>query len=270
MSLELVFLGSSGCIRIPTFNCTCRVCEEARQDKKLERTRASVALLGKETTIIDASPDLPAQLERERIRKVDKVFLTHWHFDHVWGLAELVEPAFISHWAPVDIYLPELSMHFFEKAMSYMHDAVALHPVNPGDVIETADATCEVVKTNHTPDSVGYIVHSDKSMAYLLDSYIPPLETVKRVSDVDILVLGPLLDRLVLLEGEERWLHFALDEAVDFWKELNVDKCVLSHLSCHSYVEGEIIAGLSASERKEYEGQQDGLTFAYDGLRIQL
>ena len=36
-----------------------------------------MALLGEETVIIDASPDLPYQLEREGIRTVDRIFLTH-------------------------------------------------------------------------------------------------------------------------------------------------------------------------------------------------
>jgi len=276
MSLEIIFLGSGGCIRVPTFNCTCEVCEEARQNRTT-RTRASIAVIGKETTIIDASPDLSAQLERENIRVIDNVFLTHWHFDHVWGLVELVEPAFISHWAPVDIYLPEQSMLSFEKAMGWMrnhmtrgHKTIVLHPVKPGDVIETFDATYEVVKTNHTADSVGYVIRSERSLAYLVDGYIPPSETIKQVSNVDLLVLESTVDEMVYLEGEERWLLFALDEAVDFWKGLYIDTCVLTHLSCHSYIEGEIIAGLTSQERSDYEEQHKGLTFAYDGLRIQL
>lgn len=270
MTLEVVFLGSGGCIRVPSFNCTCRVCEEARKNKTHERTRASIALLGKETTIIDASPDLSAQLEREKIRKIDNIFITHWHFDHVWGLAELVDTAFTSRWARPDVYLPEGSMPFFEKAMGYMSGSVVLHPVNPSDVIETVDASYEVVKTNHTADSVGYIVRSVKSMAYLLDSYIPPHETVEKLSDMDIIVLGPTIDRLVLLEGEERWLHFSLDEAVDFWNQLGAGECILSHMSCHSYIKGNIVAGLTANERAKYEREHDGITFAYDGMRIQL
>lgn len=269
MSLELVFLGSGGCIRVPTFNCTCKVCEGARQNKTT-RTRASIAIIGNDTTIIDASPDLPAQLEREKIRKIDNVFLTHWHYDHVWGLSGLVEPAWISHWPPINVYIPEKSIPFFESAMGYMSENVDLHPVNPGDVVETADAAFEVVKTNHTPASVGYIVGSEKSMAYLIDSYIPPSETVNRVTNVDVIVLESTFDEMVLLEGQDRWLHFTLDEAVTFWKRLNVDKCIISHLSCHSFIEGEVVAGLTAKERTEYERIHDGLTFAYDGLRMQI
>ena len=269
MSLEILFLGSGGCIRVPTFNCTCKVCEEARQ-VGTTRTRASVAVIGKETTIIDASPDLLEQLERETIRKIENVFITHWHYDHVWGLSGLVEPAWISHWPPVNVYLPEKSIPFFESAMGYMSDSVSLHPVNPGDVIETVDAAFEVVKTNHTADSVGYIVESEKSMAYLIDSDLPPAETVNRVSKCDIVVLDATFDDIILSEEEAGWLHFTLDEAVNFWKQVNVPECIVSHMSCHSVIEGEVVAGLTIRERTEYEEKYEGLTLAYDGLRFQL
>ena len=111
---------------------------------------------------------------------------------------------------------------------------------------------------------------SEKSLAYLVDSYTPPTETVGIVSDVDILVLDALLDEMVLMANEERWTHFTVDEAVDFWKGLDVDTCILTHLTCHNYVNGEVIAGYSAQERIAYEAKHEGLVFAYDGLRVSM
>ena len=108
-----------------------------------------------------------------------------------------------------------------------------------------------------------------KRLPYLLDSHVPPKATVERLKGVDILVLGAL-DELVLREGEERWLHFTLPEAVDFWKQVGAETCILSHIACHGYVRGEIVAGLLDFERREFESKFDGLSFAHDGMRIQL
>jgi len=58
-------------ISVPAFFCSCQVCEAARNNPEHRRTRASVALLGQEVTLIDASPDLGFQLERERIQMSD-------------------------------------------------------------------------------------------------------------------------------------------------------------------------------------------------------
>ena len=103
----MVFLGSSGVIQVPTFFCSCDICEAARADPGRRRTRASVALLGQEITLIDASPDIEFQLEREALRQVNRIFITHWHYDHVWGLGTLAEPSSCAKWPRIDVYLPK-------------------------------------------------------------------------------------------------------------------------------------------------------------------
>jgi len=36
------------------------------------------------------------QLERKAIRRVDRVFITHWHFNHVNGLGSLGLPSSVA------------------------------------------------------------------------------------------------------------------------------------------------------------------------------
>ena len=270
MPIELVFLGTSAAIQVPSFHCTCEVCEAARRNPEHRRTRASVALLGEETVLIDASPDMEFQLEREAIRKVDRIFLTHWHFDHVWGLAALAEPASIDHWPPIEIYLPSQIVDTFNQQLWYMASQVELHPVEPGDVIELPDASWEVVKTTHTDHSVGYIIESTRRTAYLVDTAHPPKATMDRLVDLDLLILDATIDEIVYREGEARWKEFSLPEAVEFWREVGADECILSHLGCHRWIRGRLLAGLSHSERLEYEASIDDLRFAYDGMRVPL
>jgi phosphoribosyl 1,2-cyclic phosphate phosphodiesterase len=270
MSLELLFLGTSAALQLPAFHCTCEVCEAARRNPGHRRTRASVALLGEETVLIDAGPDLEFQLEREMIRRLDRIFLTHWHFDHVWGLAALGEPASIEHWPPIDIYLPSQIVGRFNQQLGYMAARVELHPVEPGDVIELPDASWEVVKTKHTDHSVGYVIESSQRVAYLVDTACPPEATMDRLGDLALLILDATVDELVLDEGEQEWGEFSLPEAVEFWKEVGAEKCILTHLSCHRWIEGRLLAGLSHSERRGYEERVPNLRFAYDGMRVPL
>jgi len=152
---ELLFLGSSGVIQVPAFFCSCQVCEAARADPRQRRTRASLALLGQETTLIDATPDLEFQLERERIKRPDRIFITHWHYDHVWGLAALGEPSSCAKWPPIEVYLPQQVAYHFDQELAFMKRKVNLHPIAPGDRLELPDAAWQVVKTMHTEHSVG-------------------------------------------------------------------------------------------------------------------
>lgn len=266
---ELVFLGSSGALQVPAFFCRCEVCEAARRDPHQRRTRASLALAGQEITIIDAGPDLEFQLEREGIRRIDRIFITHWHHDHVWGLGSLGTSSFSAGWPRIDVYLPHQVAYHFDQELAYLRPDVNVHPVQPGDRFELPDATWEVVKTTHTDHSVGFVVESAQRFAYLVDGVTPPPETVARLPGLDLLIVEATLDELVLPEGGT-WENFSLEEAVAFWRQTGIEECILTHLSCHGWRDGHLVAGLSHAERLEYEAAVPGLRFAYDGMRVVL
>jgi len=266
---ELVFLGTSGTVQVPSFHCFCEVCEAARINPRHRRTRASIALIGQEVVLVDAGPDLEFQLEREAIRQVDRIFITHWHFDHIGGLAALGTPSKLAKWPRIEVYLPHQVVYHFDQELAYMKNRLNLHPVKPGDRFELPDATWEVVKTAHTEHGVGFIVESSQRFAYLGDGVMPPPETVERLKGLDFVILGATVDELFLREGE-RWADFSLQQALDCWKQIGVEKCILTHLSCHSWKDDRLVAGLSSSERTEYEKRIPRLKFAYDGMRVVL
>ena len=266
---ELLFLGSSGAIQVPSFHCSCRTCQEARDNPKLRRTRASVALIGEEVVLVDAGPDLETQLERESIRRIDRVFITHWHFDHVWGLAALGEPASLSKWPLVDVYLPKQVMHHFDQELSHIQNKVNVHGTRVGDKFELPDAAWTIVKTTHTTDSVGFIIESSKRLAYLVDGVVPPPETVDLLKDLDYLILEATVDELAP-QKDEQWVNFSLSQATEFWRQVEARECILTHLSCHSWRNRKLVAGLSHEERLEYENNNPRLSFAYDGMCIKL
>jgi phosphoribosyl 1,2-cyclic phosphate phosphodiesterase len=266
---ELVFLGSSGAIQVPSFHCSCRVCHAARHNLNQRRTRASIVLIGAEVVLVDASPDLEFQLEREAIRKIDRIFITHWHFDHVWGLAALGEPSSIANWPCIDVHLPHQVDYHFDQELAYMKDRVTIHSIQPGDRFELPDATWEVVKTTHTLNSIGFIIESSQRFAYLVDGVMPPAETLERLKDLDFVILEATVDELWPKKGE-KWVNFSLIQAIKCWKKIGTEKCILTHLSCHSWKNGRLVAGLSDRERREVEAKYPGLNFAHDGMRIKI
>ncbi|MEP7010034.1 MAG: MBL fold metallo-hydrolase [Acidobacteriota bacterium] len=86
----------------PQVACSCDRCELARHNPKLARRVASLALRAAsgKTYLIDAGPDLPAQIEaihrwrahptdRTDRQPVDGILLTHAHIGHYLGLAWL-------------------------------------------------------------------------------------------------------------------------------------------------------------------------------------
>ncbi|MGY5860683.1 MAG: MBL fold metallo-hydrolase, partial [Candidatus Thorarchaeota archaeon] len=175
--IELIFLGTAAAITLPAFFCTCATCEGARRNPEERRTRSAVALLGEETTLIDMGPDIEHQLEREGIRQVDNIFVTHWHYDHIAGFCGFCEPVRISKWGVINLYGTEDVIGKIENEYDdWIKQMFELHTIKVGDTIQTNDATWKVVKTTHTQYSVGYVVNAGTKFAYLVDGVVPPPE----------------------------------------------------------------------------------------------
>jgi len=94
MSLRLTFLGTGTSAGVPMIGCHCDVCES--DDPRDKRTRPSVMIEYDDEAsatprrfIIDTTPDLRDQCIRQRIDRIDGVFYTHAHADHVLGIDDL-------------------------------------------------------------------------------------------------------------------------------------------------------------------------------------
>ncbi|MCU0319062.1 MAG: MBL fold metallo-hydrolase, partial [Flavobacteriales bacterium] len=87
-TVSLEFLGTGTSQGVPVIACGCPICSSADPRDARLRSSALVRANGR-TLLIDAGPDLRAQLLRSRVRSLDAVLLTHEHMDHVGGIDEL-------------------------------------------------------------------------------------------------------------------------------------------------------------------------------------
>ncbi len=84
----LTFLGTGTSYGIPMLGCDCAVCRS--DDPRDRRWRSSVLLESRgQRLLIDAGPDLRAQFLRHQLSRLDAVFITHAHADHMMGLDDL-------------------------------------------------------------------------------------------------------------------------------------------------------------------------------------
>jgi phosphoribosyl 1,2-cyclic phosphate phosphodiesterase len=87
-TLDFLCLGSGTSHGVPMIGCHCRVCRST--DPRNQRTRCSALVtVGAVTLLIDTSTDLRAQALRHGLDRLDAVFYTHTHADHLHGIDDL-------------------------------------------------------------------------------------------------------------------------------------------------------------------------------------
>ena len=88
-NLKITVLGTGTSVGIPALGkLGWGMCDPSNPKNK--RQRCSLLVQNKDTNIlIDAGPDIKNQLIEHNIQKLDAVFITHQHSDHISGLDEL-------------------------------------------------------------------------------------------------------------------------------------------------------------------------------------
>ncbi len=146
--MQIEFLGTGGAMAIPRPLCQCAVCVEARaKGVPYSRSGPSVFVHGP-NVLIDTPEDSYMQLNRSQISRIDGVFYSHWHPDHVMGrrVLESVNADWVNHppeGTTTDVYLPEqVAIDFQTRLGSGEHLAffdqqkyIALHKLNDGEKV---------------------------------------------------------------------------------------------------------------------------------------
>jgi phosphoribosyl 1,2-cyclic phosphate phosphodiesterase len=97
--------------------CDCPVCRST--DSRDQRFRASLYIQGSggERVVIDTGPEFRLQALRAGIRRLDAVFLTHSHADHIHGIDD-VRP--LSKEVPLPVYGNGETIEEFRECFSYV------------------------------------------------------------------------------------------------------------------------------------------------------
>ncbi len=183
-NVRATFLGTGDAWPIPRPGCGCDQCAFSREDAKERRTRSGVFLETSagnsrgqnsrgqtsrgQNVLLDASPDLTHQFEREGIDPVvDRVVISHHHDDHMNGLRDLcytrrggpdVLPV---HCGPVTRRRIEA---LWPSLLRPGEEKICFEPWDDGTVIEVGPVTLKGVETNHRDDepTTAFLIHVER------------------------------------------------------------------------------------------------------------
>lgn len=261
--LEVTILGCGGSAGVPQLGGPdgtgdWGACDPA--EPRNCRTRSSIVIKGEggERLLVDASPDMRAQLLACAVPRVDSILFTHAHADHVLGIDDIRILNRIAG-RPIEAFAETRTMAELNRRFDYaFKEWTKPHFFRPvlvpkliefGDVIETAGLRLQTFEQDH-----GFIP--------TLGLRIGPFGY-----STDVVKLGPAA--LGILAGVEVWVvdcfqrrthttHANIDQVVDWFEQIRPKRMVLTHMG-YDVDWGWLQAKLPA-----------GIEPAYDGLVLEV
>lgn len=231
MKSTVLFLGTGASVGVPVIGCTCHVCTSTKSVNK--RLRPSVFLqLSQGKFLIDVGPDFRAQALNYGITSIDGVLLTHAHHDHTSGLDDL-RPLTYKRTSPIPILLSRKTAEDIQNRYYYLFPDLDSKEQSSFFQLQLLpqEQTGRVIFQNVpiqyvTYEQGGMLVNGFRigNLAYLSDIKHFSTDIFDQLKGVSILILSAL-------RYAASPLHFSIDEAIDFARELQVKQVWLTHLS---------------------------------------
>lgn len=250
---------------VPTLGCDCPVCTSA--DPRDRRLRPSVLIRWKETSgesdsvrervvVIDTGPDFREQALRAGVDRMDAVFYTHSHADHILGLDDLRPLSYkaIREGGPIPLYATAETTSTLHRVFDYTFAPDATYPNRARLRLEpVAERTrvhgVEFLRIPVMHGELEIVGYRFGRAAYLTDVSEIPEESFALLEGLDHLVLSAL-------RYKPHPSHATVEQALGWAKRIGAKQTWLTHIA-HELGHEETNRALPA-----------GVALAYDGLTV--
>lgn len=199
--MKVTFLGSGAWEGIPAPFCSCTVCHIATNHPTSKNNRMRPLLLCETREgkfLLEASPDVRIQSTKFNLSPITDFVISHWHFDHMYGLHDLLSWMKRLEKKPT-VHCSKNTKEVLDREFGYLPLEInLLPPLKPftlcGVTITPLPVYHMFLRDNNTPqeelaNTYGYLLeHGGKRVAYLSDYYRIPEITLEKIQGVDALI----------------------------------------------------------------------------------
>ena len=257
--MEILVLGSGTSHGVPMIGCACDVCRS--DNPRNTRFRPSILVRhGGKSILVDTTPELRLQALTFDVRRVDAVFFTHTHADHIMGLDDLRRFNDLSG-EEMPVYGDDETLADIRRIFPYIFQETQAGGGKPRLTLHAVQSDFELFGLRI---SSFYVLHGrlpvlayrfdcpasadgpTRSAAYVTDvSSIPP-EAIEKLLGLDVLILDAV-------RFDPHPTHFGLYQALDIIAMLKPVRSYLTHLS-HHFDHDTVNAQLPGGVRLAHDG----------------
>ena len=233
--MKVTILGCGTSVGVPSLLLGWGKCNP---NNPLNRRQRCAVLIEKDgmNILIDSGPDIRNQLLKTNIQKIDAVFLTHGHSDHIAGLAEL-RPFTWKLKNKIPVFGNKVTLDQVEEQFPYLFNRNDTSPsyYHPPMVLQNSfeygsfkfnSLDIEILNQTHGKiNSLGYVF--DKVFGYSTDVSYMPENNFQHLINLKLWIVEGLRN-----EPHESHAHFEL--AFDWIRKVKPKKAILTHLSWES------------------------------------
>ena len=229
MKTKLLILGCGSSVGVPRIDGVWGNCK--KNNKKNIRSRSSAIIIkGKNSILIDTSPDLKYQLLSNNIKNISSVILTHEHADQTNGMFEL-RPFFWKYKKKINVYGDSHTIKLITKRHDYLFRKISSYqPILKSNILKSSFSlgkgsekiNFKAIKVKHGNDTnaTAYIF---EKVAYISDTNDLSIVKIKELKNLKFLIID-------CLKFENHPTHLSLDECLYVRDILKPKKTILTNL----------------------------------------
>ncbi len=256
MSVKFTIMGCGSSFGVPRADGYWGKCDP--KEKKNYRTRCSAMLATNKMNILfDTSPDLRSQLLREKVRNIDKVFISHEHGDQTHGINDL-RIFYLKNKKKIDVFTSLNTRKYLKKNFSYCFKSTKSYPA----ILDLKKLKKKIIFNENNKNKIIirpiYVEHGKiNCLAFIINNKCAYASDVSKFHEKDFKYLINLkylvIDCLRLLPHPS---HFNLDEALKVINKLKPKKAILTNM--HSDLDYNYLLKILP---KNVKPAYDGLSF---------